>query len=184
MAIKATIFKANLQIADMDRNVYGDHALTIARHPSETDERMLIRVLAFALNVPASNDNGGLELAKSLWDTDEPDLWQKDLTGQVMHWIDVGQPDEKRLMKASGRAGRVTVLSFSASTAVWWRSIENKITRARNLTVWQIDAAASQALAALAQRTMQFQVTVQDGTLWVADATRTVEITPHKLYPL
>ena len=184
MAIKATIFKASLQIADMDRNVYGDHALTIARHPSETDERMLIRVLAFALNVPASNDNGGLELAKSLWDTDEPDLWQKDLTGQIVHWIDVGQPDEKRLMKASGRARRVSVLSFSASTAVWWRGIENKITRARNLTVWQIDAAAAQALSELAQRTMQLQVTVQDGTLWIADATRTVEITPIKLYPL
>ena len=184
MAIKATIFKANLQIADMDRQVYGDHALTIARHPSETDERMLIRVLAFALNVPASNDNGGLELAKSLWDTDEPDLWQKDLTGQIVHWIDVGQPDEKRLMKASGKAGRVSVLSFTGSTNVWWRGIENKITRARNLTVWQIDAAASQALSALAQRTMQLQVTVQDGTLWIADATRTVEITPNKLYPL
>jgi uncharacterized protein YaeQ len=177
MAIKATIFKASLQIADMDRNVYGDHALTIARHPSETDERMLIRVLAFALNVPASNDDGSLELAKSLWDTDEPDLWQKDLTGQIVHWIDVGQPDEKRLMKASGRAGRV-------SAAVWWRGIETKITRARNLTVWQIDAAASQALSQLAQRTMQLQVTVQDGTLWIADATRTVEITPNKLYPL
>jgi uncharacterized protein YaeQ len=184
MAIKATIFKASLQIADMDRNVYGDHALTIARHPSETDERMLIRVLAFVLNVPASNDDGALELAKSLWDVDEPDLWQKDLTGQITHWIDVGQPDEKRLMKASGRAGLVSVLSFSASTAVWWRGIETKITRARNLTVWQIDAAASQALSELAQRTMQLQVTVQDGTLWIADATRTVEITPNKLYPL
>jgi len=184
MAIKATIFKANLQIADMDRHVYGDHSLTIARHPSETDERMLIRVLAFALNVPASNDNGTLELAKSLWDVDEPDLWQKDLTGQITHWIDVGQPDEKRLMKASGRAGRVSVLSFSASTAVWWRGIETKITRARNLTVWQIDAAASQALSELAQRTMQLQVTVQDGTLWIGDGKHTVEITPNKLYPL
>jgi len=184
MAIKATIFKANLQIADMDRHVYGDHSLTIARPPSETDERMLIRVLAFALNVPASNDNGTLELAKSLWDVDEPDLWQKDLTGQITHWIDVGQPDEKRLMKASGRAGRVSVLSFSASTAVWWRGIETKITRARNLTVWQIDAAASQALSELAQRTMQLQVTVQDGTLWIADGKHTVEITPNKLYPL
>ena len=184
MALKATIHKANLQIADMDRKVYADHALTIARHPSETDERMMMRVLAFALNVPASDDDGALELAKSLWDTDEPDLWQRDLTGQIVHWIDVGQPDDKRIMKASARAARVSVIGFSASTAVWWRGIENKITRARNVAVWQVDAAQSQALAALAQRSMQLQVTVQDGTLWVGEGERSVELQPRRLKPL
>ena len=110
MALKATIYKAHLQLSDMDRNVYGDHALTIARHPSETDERMMIRVLAFALHVPADSRGGALELAKSLWDTDEPDLWQKDLTGQIVHWIDVGQPDERRILKASPRAERCVAL--------------------------------------------------------------------------
>ncbi len=116
MAIKATIFKAALQIADMDRSLYADHQLTLARHPSETDERMMIRLLAFALNVPADNHQGALEFGKGLSDTDEPDLWQKDLTGQVVHWIDVGQPDDKRLIRASGRAERVTAYSYSAST--------------------------------------------------------------------
>ncbi len=183
MAIKATIYKAQIQLADMDRNVYGDHQVTIARHPSETDERMMIRLLAFALNVPADNNHGALEFAKDLWDVDEPSLWQKDLTGQIDHWIDIGQPDDKRLMKASPRAGRVTVFSFSHSTPVWWSGIATKITRARNLTVWQIVAEQSQALAELAQRTMQLQVTVQDATLWIGDGTRSVEITPQRLTP-
>ena len=85
MALKATIYKANLQIADMDRNVYVDHAATIARHPSETDERMMIRLLALALNLPADDKHGTLEFAKDLWETDEPALWHKDLTGQIVH---------------------------------------------------------------------------------------------------
>jgi len=186
MALKATIYKATLQIADMDRGVYADHSLTIARHPSETDERMMIRVLAFALNVPADTDRGTLDLAKSLWDTDEPDLWQRDLTGVIVHWIDVGQPDDKRLMKASSRAEAVSVYSFSSSTPVWWNGLATKITRARNLKVWQIPPAESQALAALVQRTMQLQVSVQDGTVYVGDGTSVadaVEITPLLLYP-
>ncbi|MDL2339159.1 MAG: YaeQ family protein [Pseudomonadota bacterium] len=181
MALKATIHKASLQLSDMDRNVYGEHALTIARHPSETDERMMIRVLAYALNVPADPRNGTLELAKSLWDTDEPDLWQKDLTGQIVHWIDVGQPDERRILKSSPRADRVTVISFSHSTPVWWRGIENRITRARNVAVWQIETEQSQALAALAQRNMQLQVTVQDGTVWIGEGDRSVEVRPVQL---
>ena len=181
MALKATIYKAALQLSDMDRNVYGEHALTIARHPSETDERMMIRVLAFALNVPGSNDGGALELAKSLWDTDEPDLWQRDLTGQILQWIDVGQPDERRIMRSAPRAERVSVYSFSSSTAVWWKGIETKITRARNVAVWQIEAAQSQALAALAQRGMQLQVSVQDGTAYIGQGEQAVEITPIRL---
>ena len=183
MALKATIYKANLQLADMDRNVYGDHGVTIARHPSETDERMMMRVLAFALNVPADNHNGNLDFAKSLWDTDEPDLWQKDLTGQIVHWIDVGQPDDKRMMKSSPKAERVSVYAFASSTPVWWSGVATKITRARNLTVWQVPADQSQALAELAQRTMQLQVTVQDGTVWVGDGQRSVEVTPERLTP-
>jgi uncharacterized protein YaeQ len=178
MALKATIFKARLQLADMDRAVYTDHDVTIARHPSETDERMMLRLLALALNLPADAKDGGLEFAKGLWDPDEPDLWRKDLTGQIMHWIEVGQPDDKRLMKASGRAARVSVYAFSASTPIWWRGVETKITRARNIDVWQVDAAQSQALALLAQRTLQLQVTVQDGSVWISDTVRSVEITP------
>ena len=165
----------------MDRGVYGEHFLTIARHPSETDERMMIRVLAYALNAPASTDHGALELAKSLWDADVPDLWQKDLTGQVLHWIDVGQPDERRILRASPRAARVTVMSFASSTAVWWANLAGKIGRARNVAVWQVEAAQSQALASLTQRSMQLQVSVQDGSAYVSEGERSIEITPLSL---
>ncbi len=182
MALKATIHKAQLQIADMDRNIYGDHQLTIARHPSETDERMMMRVLAYALNVPADDRQGALELAKDLWDIDEPSLWQKDLTGQIVQWIDLGQPDDKRMMKASPRAGRVAVYSYAASTPIWWSGVASKVTRAANLTVWQVPTEQSQALAGLAQRGMQLQVTVQDGTAWVGDGAQSIEITPQRLY--
>ena len=181
MALKATIFKANLQIADMDRHVYVNHAVTIARHPSETDERMMVRLLAMALHLPADTDHGTLEFAKGLWDPDEPELWHKDLTGRIIHWVEVGQPDDKRLMKASGRADRVTVVSFTHSTPIWWAGIASKITRASNIDVWQVEAAQSQALAQLAQRSMQLQLTVQDGTAWVSDGEHSVEITLQRL---
>ena len=181
MALKATIYKAQLAIADMDRGIYGDHNVTIARHPSEADERMMIRLLAYALNVPADDKKGHLEFAKDLWDVDEAALWHKDYTDAVLHWIDVGQPDDKRLMRAAGRAGRVTAYSFSSSTPVWWKGIETKLTRAANLVVWQIEAAESQALARLAERSMQLQVTVQDGSVWMSTALGSVEITPKRL---
>ena len=181
MALKATIFKAQLQLADMDRKVYADHAVTLARHPSETDERMMVRLLAFALNVPVDTMGGALEFAKGLWDPDEPELWHKDLTGQIVHWIEVGQPDDRRLMKASGRAERVTVVAYSASAAVWWSGIASRITRAANIAVWQLAAEQSQALAALAERTMQLQMTVQDGTVWITSGAQSIEITPIRL---
>ena len=181
MALKATIHKAQLQIADMDRQVYGDHALTIARHPSETDERMMIRVLAYALNTPADELNGRLEFTKGLSDVDDPDLWQLDLTGEVQHWIDLGLPDERRLMKAHGRARRVSVYAFASSTPVWWSGIENKLTRAPRLTVWQIPAEQSQALSRLAERSMQLQISIQDGSIYVSTADASVEIHPVAL---
>jgi uncharacterized protein YaeQ len=182
MAIKATIYKATIQLADIDRGVYADHAVTIARHPSETDERLLIRLLAFALNAPADTDHGPLEFAKDMWEADEPSLWQKDYTGEIIHWIEVGQPDEKRLLRVSARVGRVSVYSFSSSTPIWWSGLAPKLTRLRNLTVWQIPAEQSAALATLAQRTMALDVTVQDGGIWVGDGQRSIEVTPQRLY--
>jgi len=181
MALKATIFKAQLQIADMDRHVYADHSLTLARHPSETDERMMMRVLAFALNVPGDDLRGRLELTKGLSDVDEPDLWQPDLTGEIVHWIELGQPDDRRLMKAHGRAERVSVYGYAASTPIWWAGIESKLTRASRLSVWQVPAEQSQALAALAQRSMQLQISVQDGGVYVSTADAAVEIHPQAL---
>ena len=182
MAIKSTIYKAQLQIADMDRHLYADHALTLARHPSETDERMMMRLLAFALSVPADDLKGHLTFAGGLSDTEEPDLWQKDLTGQLVQWIEVGQPlDERRLTKACGRADVVKLWAYSSSVPVWWSGIEGKLSRLNNLEVWQVPAETSKALAALAQRSMQLQVTVQDGAIWVGDGQDSVQVEPIAL---
>jgi uncharacterized protein YaeQ len=142
---------------------------------------MMIRVLAFAINTPADDHRGRLEFTKGLSDVDEPDLWQLDLTGEVLHWIDLGQPDDRRLMKAQGRARRVSVYSFASSTPVWWSGIESKLSRASRLTVWQIPAEQSQALAKLAERSMQLQISIQDGSIYVSTATASVEIHPVRL---
>lgn len=178
MALKATIFKANLQIANMDRHYYADHLLTIARHPSETDERMMVRLLAFALHAQEA-----LLFGKGLSTEDEPDLWQKDLTGSIELWIEVGQPDDKRLLKACGRAGSVVVYSYSSTSNVWWRQISDKVARARNLRVLQIPAAASTALGALAERSMQLQCTIQDGQIWFSGTGGSVQVELLELKP-
>jgi len=172
MALKATIFKAELQIADMDRNYYHDHALTIARHPSETDERMMVRVLAYALHAADA-----LSFGKGLSADDEPDLWQKDLTGAIELWIDVGQPDEKRIRRACGRARQVVVYSYgSHGAAIWWAQTGSKLERSPNLTVIAVPAAASQALAKLARRNMQLNCTIQDQQVWLGDTEERVQV--------
>ena len=172
MALKATIFKAELQIADMDRNYYHDHALTIARHPSETDERMMVRVLAYALHA-----HEALSFGKGLSTEDEPDLWQKDLTGAIELWIDVGQPDEKRIRRACGRAREVFVYSYGGqAAAIWWEQNAGKLERTRNLTVVSVPPAASQALAKLARRNMQLNCTIQDEQVWLADTEERVQV--------
>ena len=172
MALKATIFKAELQIADMDRNYYHDNALTIARHPSETDERMMVRLLAYAVHASEA-----LSFGKGLSTDDEPDLWQKDLTGAIELWIDVGQPDERRLRRACGRAAQVYVYGYGGhGTGIWWDQIAGKLERSRNLTVMSLPPAAGQALARLARRNMQLNCTIQDGQIWLADAGARVEV--------
>lgn len=174
MALKATIFKADLQIADMDRNYYGDHSLTIARHPSETDERMMVRVLAFALNASDT-----LAFTRGISSDDEPDLWQKDLTDTIELWIEVGLPDEQRLRKACNRSKEVIVYAYGGrGTDVWWKQIESKLTRFDNLTVYNLPDDSDERLATLAQRTMRLQCTVQEGTVWLSDGEKSVEVEP------
>ena len=169
MAIKATIYKPDLSIADMDRNYYQEHSLTIARHPSETDERVMIRVLAYALHADPA-----LAFTKDLFDVDEPALWLKDLTGAIDLWIEVGQPDEKRLLKAAGRAEKVIVYSYSATSSIWFKGIANKIERAKNVSVINIPADISAQLEKMASRSMALQCTIQDGQVWLTDGTDTV----------
>jgi uncharacterized protein YaeQ len=179
MALKSTIFKAELQIADMDRGYYGTHALTVARHPSETDERMMVRILAFVLHASET-----LAFGKGLSADDEPDLWQKDLTGAIEYWIEVGQPDERRIMKACGRAAEVWIYSYGNVSNIWWNQIAGKLDRARNLRVLQLAPADTDALARLAQRSMQLQCTIQDGQLWINAEGETLTIQPACLKEL
>jgi len=173
LALKATIFKADLSISDMTRNYYHDHSITIARHPSETDERMMVRLLAFALHAHEDLAFGN----KIGSEEDEPDLCQKDPTGAIELWIDVGQPEEKLVRKACGRARHVDIYTYSGhGAAVWWRQNGPGLERLRNLTVINLPAAAAPALAKLAQRTMKFTCTIQDGQVWVSDGSETVHI--------
>ncbi len=178
MALKSTVYKATVAIADMDRSLYATHTLTLARHPSETDERLMVRLLAFALHVPADDMDGPLAFGRGISDTEDPDLWHTSLAGEIRHWIDVGQPDDRRLVRACGRARRVTVYCYSNASSIWWNGIAGKLARLEALTVWQLPAAQSQALAALAARNMNLQVTVQEGQVWVGDGSESVEIHP------
>lgn len=172
MALKATVFKADLNIADMDRHYYHDHALTIAQHPSETDERMMVRLLAFALHA-----HEALTLGRGLSSEDEADLWQKDLTGAIDLWIYVGLPDEKRVRKACGRARQVVIYCYGGRNAdLWWNQNRAKLDRANNLTVINLSPAADQSLAILVQRTMHLQCTIQDGSVWLADNEGSVQV--------
>ena len=167
MAVKATILKAELQVSDMDRHYYAAHSLTLAQHPSETEERVMARLLAFALN--ASED---LAFGRGISTDDEPDLWRRDLTGQVELWIEVGQPDEQRIRKACGRAREVRVYCFSGRSAdIWWKKNADALERCGNLQVFDIPTEASQQLAAMASRNMRLQCLVQDSQVQVLDET-------------
>lgn len=177
MALKSTIFKAELQIADMDRNYYHDHALTLARHPSETDERMMARLLAFMLNAGDT-----LSFGKGLSAEDEPALWQKDLTGVIQLWVEVGLPDEKSVRKACGRADQVIIYSYGGHAAeLWWNANGKNFDRSRNLSVINLPAEATRSLAALAQRSMRLQCSIQDGDVFVTDGERSAQLTPATL---
>jgi len=172
MAIKATIFKANLQIADMERNYYHDHALTLARHPSETDERMMVRLLAFALHA-----HEYLEFGQGMTADDEADLWRKDLTGAIELWIDVGMPDERLIRKASGRSSHVVVYTYGGRVSeMWFAQNSSQFDRLKNLTVIYLPQESTRAIAKLAQRTMQLQCTIQDGQVWLSDGNDSVQV--------
>lgn len=176
MALKSVIYKATLQVADMDRHYYADHALNIACHPSETLQRMMVRVLVFALNA-----HERLEFGKGISDTEEPDLWLKDLTGAIEHWIEVGQPDERRILKACGRSAQVHVYAHGSSADIWWKQTGAKLARTKNLVVWRIATDCAEQLEPLCERTMQLQVTIQDGEIWMRKDDHAVEIRLEKL---
>ena len=172
MASNATIFKATIQIADMDRHYYEDHTLTLARHPSETDERMMVRLLAFVLHA-----HEALSFGRGLSAEEEPAPWHKDLTGTIERWIEVGQPEEKAIRRACGRAKRVCIYTYGGRGAdQWWEKNMATLERFNNLAVTNLPLDGSRALATLAQPSMQLQCTIQEGQIWMADGENTAHI--------
>jgi uncharacterized protein YaeQ len=174
MALKATVYKAELQISDMDRHYYAIHALTLAQHPSENDARLMVRVLAFALFADER-----LEFGRGVSTDDEPDLWRRALTGEIEQWIDLGQPEQSRIRKACGRAREVVVIGYSGrGFGLWWDKHADTLARCGNLSVIEFPAGTADALAALLSRGMQLQCLVQDGELQLMGDTGAVTVTP------
>ena len=179
MALKATIFKADLAVADLDRNYFDTHALTLARHPSETDARMMVRLLAFALHASPT-----LAFGRGLSTEDEPALWQRDPTGSIEVWVDVGLPDERLLRKASGRAERVVLYAYGGRAVdLWWERNQRALQRVDNLAVRTVGAEVLDALSRLAERSMQLQCTIQDEQIWFSNGSTTVPLTLGSLKP-
>jgi len=178
MALRATLYKADLHIADNDRSYYASHRVTVARHPSETDERMMVRLLAYALFADAGDT---LAFTRGLSETDEPDLWRKDLTGAIELWVETGLPDERRILKACGRAEAVVVIAYGRNAALWWQGVRDRLGRAPNLTVYQFDTDGSAALADLAERKMALNINIQDAHAWVSGDTGEASVQMQKL---
>ncbi|KGK42584.1 hypothetical protein LH51_05875 [Nitrincola sp. A-D6] len=177
MALKAQVIKAQLQIADMDRHHYQDYALRLAQHPSETDERLMIRLLAFALNASEQ-----LEFARDLSGEGGAELWAPNLHGGIDLWIIFGQVDEKWLRKASQQAGQVKVYTYGGrSVPIWWQQNQQALQRYENLEVWEITDDSVKALGALADRNLQLQISINEGQVWIADAKTSVALEPKLL---
>lgn len=177
MALKSTICKAELQLSDLDRHYYQGHNLTLARHPSETDERMMVRLFAFALHASEA-----LVFGKGLSAEDEPDLVECDPTGAIVRWIDVGLPDERDVRRACHRAREMVLITYGGRVAdMWWQQNESRLAALSNLTVLALSAEEGAVLASLASRSMRLQCTIQDGTVWLADGTDNHEFSPRVL---
>ncbi len=178
MALKSTIFKTTLNVSDVDRHYYAEHNLTLARHPSETDERMMVRLLAFALFADER-----LEFGRGLSTEDEPALWLRDYGGNIEMWIEVGLPDERSIRRAAGRARRVMVLAYGGRAVdVWWAKEGPALARLDKLQVLALDAGQSAVLADMVERGMDLQCTIQDGHALLSDGSTTVSIEPRRLH--
>jgi len=175
MALRSTVYRADLSVSDLDREVYAQHALTLARHPSETEERLMVRLLAFALYA-----SDALAFGRGLSTEDEPDLWQRDPTGVIDLWIDVGLPDEKDVRKACGRATQVVVLAYGARRVdAWWQENAPAFARQTNLSVITLAAEETEALQSLAAKSMQLSCTIQEGHVWLAGESAGIELDPE-----
>jgi uncharacterized protein YaeQ len=172
VALKSTIYKAELQVSNMDVQHYANYSLTLARHPSETNQRMMLRLAVFALHA-----NQQLSFTKGISTDDEPDLWQKSLSDEIELWIDLGQPDEKRLRRACGRSKRVLVYPYAERSAtIWWEQMQAKLRRFSNLSVINLTLEESDQLEQFAARNMNLHANIQEGQLWLGNDKTTLLI--------
>ncbi len=162
MALKPTIFKFKISLSDLNRNYYDTLNLTVAQHPSETAERMMVRVLAFCLNAQEH-----LEFTQGLSAIDQPDVWMHSFDGQLALWIDVGEPAVDRIKKATRIAKTVKVYSFNSKSNVWWNQGEDQFNK-HAVAVYQFDWENIRALAALLQRTMDLSITITGDSAYVS----------------
>jgi uncharacterized protein YaeQ len=177
MATNATIYKAVLQVSDLDRHYFQDHTLTLARHPSETEERLMVRVLTFALHADEA-----LSFGRGVGTEDEPALWQRDATGAIDLWIELGQPDEKTIRQACGRSKQVVVYVYGTRGAeAWWENQRTSLDRLKNLVVILLPIESVRSLAGMANPGMQLQLTIQDEQVWIADGTQTLHVELQRL---
>ena len=175
MAPKATVLKAELQVSDMDRHVYGTFPLTVAQHPSETEQRVMVRILAFALHADER-----LEFGRGLSNEEEADLWRRDYTGDIEQWIDLGHPDESRVKKACGRAREVIVVNYGGRASdLWWDRASPNLGRLGNLSVVDIPGDAVEALATLHQRAMRLNCMIQDGEVHLMGDSQELTLRPQ-----
>ena len=179
MATNSTIHKAVLHISDMDRHYYQEHQLTIAKHPSETDERLMVRIVAFALYADEYLIFGK-DIGKDITSDDAPALGITDLSGNIQLWIEIGVPDERRIRKACGRAQQVVVVTYGRRNAaeMWWDQNKLELAKRTNLTVIHLVTEQTQALAALTARTMQLSCTIEDGHVSMMSEVGTVALSP------
>lgn len=175
MSTKATIYKASLNIANMDSHYYAEHNLTLAKHPSENDLRLMVRLAAFVLNA-----NEMLQFCKGISQDDEPDLWQKALDGEIILWIDLGQPDEKRIRKACGRSQKVIIYTYQEGSALaWYKHVESSLKRFKNLSVIHLNIDGD--IEQLVERTMSLQCNISDGELTLISDEKSIIVTEEIL---
>ncbi len=172
MALKATIYKATVNVADLDRNQFLDATLTLARHPSETQERMMLRLLAW---LKFADER--LQFTRGLSAEDEPEAWLRNDHLGIDLWIELGLPDERRIKKACSQSQDVALFTYNDRAAqIWWQQNQTKLAGFKNLSIWYLDDEQLAKLSALAGRTMTLQATIQDGTIWLSDAQNNLEI--------
>lgn len=178
MALKATIYKVNIELANMDRNYYDSLQLTLAQHPSETEQRLMVRLICYILNA-----HPDLQFGKGVSDEDEAAIWQINYSDEIALWIELGQLDEKRIKKACNKAAKVKLYCYGSSANTWWSQTQSALQKFPKLSIEQFDTNTTNALVKLLSRNMEFQCSIQDDQLWLScgDETLLIETNTLKL---